>query len=394
MKKVRVGIVGAGLVSDSHAQGYLRHERAEIIAVCDINRDIAESKAEMWNAESIYTDYDEMLKNSGIEAVDIMTPPFMHHPMAIKAAESGKHINCEKPFCNSVKEGKEITDAAQRNNVVLAVDESYVFTSSHIKARALIDSGAIGEPRQIRHYKGSFVQKKEGLIDKRRLVKSRGGGKMWRADPIKSGGGLYPWIFDHAVHLFASTRYLMQDLDVESVFGLTATYSGRAGSDTYTAEDYSDIPIITWQFEDKQKQGLWVRAEKRAHDTYNNRTGFSTVVLGTDGMIEVLGEGGGGLIHKGNDAHLVIHRGNGQIEAMRFEEGGDRIWDSGISYYDQAHINEVTHFVDCIISGKKPAYGGEEGTREVRLTLAAIKSAMEGKPVKGVDVDDEFTAYD
>jgi predicted dehydrogenase len=394
MTKVGIGIVGAGLVSDSHAEGYIRNQNADIIAVCDLNRDVAEHKAKSWNAKKVYTDYEQMLKDPEIQAVDIMTPPVLHHDMSIKAAESGKHVNCEKPFCNSIAEGKEIREAAMKNGVILAVDESYLFTTAHMKARELIASGAIGEPLQIRHYKGDFVQREEGLVSKRRLTGSRGEERMWRADPVKSGGGDYPWVFDHAVHLFATTQYLMMDLEVDSIMGFSATYSGKSGSDAYTAEDYKDIPIIAWQFKDRQKQGFWVRAEKRAHNTYNNRTGFSSVVLGSKGMLEVLGEGGGGLLYNGTPAHLLLHSESGKVETMTFEEGGDRIWDSGISYYDQAHINEVTHFIECILKREKPRYGGEEATREIGLTLSAIKSAIDGSPVQVDRLGDDFKAYD
>ena len=393
MNTVGIGVVGAGLVSDSHAAGYIKHKNADLIAVCDLNREVAEVKAKSWNAKKVYTDFDEMLKDPEIQAVDIMTPPVMHHDMAIRAAESGKHINCEKPFCISVAEGKEITEAAKKANVVLAVDESYLFTTAHMKARELIASGAIGEPIQIRHYKGDFVQRADGLVDKRRLVGSRKEERMWRADPVLSGGGAYPWIFDHAVHLFATTQYFMMDLEVGSIVALPATYSGKSGSDAYTAKDYKDIPIIAWQFKNAWKQGFWVRAEKSMHNAFNNRIGFSSVVHGSEGMIEVLGEGGGGLFHDGRPAHLVLHTHGGKVETMRFNEGGDRIWDSGISYYDQAHINEVTHFVDCILRGERPRYGGVEGTREIKLTLSAIKSAIEKTPVESDQVSDVYRAY-
>ena len=73
MKNVRVGIVGAGLVSDSHAQGYIRHDNAEIFAVCDLNRKIAESKAKIWNAKKVYTEFDEMLSDTEVNAVDFLT---------------------------------------------------------------------------------------------------------------------------------------------------------------------------------------------------------------------------------------------------------------------------------------------------------------------------------
>ena len=71
MAKIRVGLAGLGLVSDSHAQGYLRHESAEITALCDLDRAVAEHKAGMWQASKVYTDFDRMLKDPEIDAVDI-----------------------------------------------------------------------------------------------------------------------------------------------------------------------------------------------------------------------------------------------------------------------------------------------------------------------------------
>lgn len=392
MENVRVGIVGAGLVSDSHAQGYIQHDNAEIVAVCDLNRKIAESKAKMWDARKIYTEFDEMLRDTEVNAVDVMTPPYLHHDMVIKAAEAGKHVNCEKPFCNSVREGIEMTHSAEKNGVILAVDESYVFTSSHMRARDLIEEGAIGVPMQIRQRHGNWNQRAGKPVARRRLVHMREEENIWRIDPRMSGGGAYPWVFDHAVHLFALARYFMLDTDIELVYALASTFAGKGERGNYATGDYRDIPIITWQFQGGQKQGVWIRAE-RLTETYDYRTGFSTIVLGTEGMIEVLGEGGGNLYHDGKPAHLILYKANGEIELMRFEEGGDRVWDSEINYYNQAHANQVTHFIDCIISGRKPRYGGVDGTMEVKETLAVIKSAMEGRPIKVSQVEEDFTAY-
>lgn len=391
-ERIGIGIVGAGLVSDFHAAGYIQHQHAELVAVCDSSREVAEYKGKSWNAKRVYTDFDEMLNDPEIQAVDIMTPPLLHHEMTIKAAETGRHVNCEKPFCTSVAEGKEMTTTAERNGVVLAVDETYLFTTAHTKARELIASGTIGEPLQIRHYKGEGVPNPENLERRRRFADIRKEPVMWRGDPVISGGGAYPWAFDHAVHLFATTQYLMMDLEVDSIFGLSATYTGKSGSDVDSVYDCRDIPILVWQFRDPGKQGYWVRAEKRANRAYNNRNGFSSIVLGTKGMLEVLGEAGGGLLVNGKPVHLVLHCESGRVETMLFEEGGDRVWSSGISYFGRAHINEVTHFIECIVNGKKPRYGGEEGTREVRLTLSAIKSAVDGVPVKVDQLDDDYRA--
>ena len=392
MEKVSVGIVGAGLVSNSHARGYLKHDSAEIVAVCDLDEGIATARAKAWAAKRIYRDFDEMLKDPGLDAVDIMTPPHLHHDMTIRAANAGKHVNCEKPFCRSVKEGKEMVDAAECNGVLLAVDESYVFTSSHLKAREMIEAGDIGEPMQVRQRHGNWNPRGDDTVAGRRLSEIREEEKEWRIDPALSGGGSFPWIFDHGVHLFATARYFMEEADIESVYALAGTYSNRDENDTYARGAYKDIPIITWKFSGGNKQGVWMRGE-RLVNSYDYRSGFSSVILGTDGMIEVLGEGGGNLFHNGKPVHLILYRAGGEIEAVRFEEGGDQVWDSEISYYDQAHVNQVSQFIDCITRGEKVRYGGEDGTMEVKETLAVIKSAMEERPVKVNEVEDEFTAY-
>ena len=110
-------------------------------------------------------------------------------------------------------------------------------------------------------------------------------------------------------------------------------------------------------------------------------------------MIEVLGEGGHNLIWENQQQHLVLHREGKETQCFRFEEGGDDMWASNISYYGQGHINQVHHLIDCIVQDTPPRYGIEEGIHTVRCTLAAIRSAEEGKPIRIEDMDDTYTAY-
>lgn len=391
MKKIRVAIVGAGLVSDSHVRGFQQHPDAEVVAVCTTRKETAEPKAKLWNAKKVYTNYDDVIKDEEINCVDILTPPYLHVEQTVKAANAGKHIHCEKPFCTSVREGKQMTEAAKKNNVVLTVGESYVFTSSHIKARELIEAGEIGEPMQVRQRHGDWVQRASREIEKRRLAGVRKGEPRWRVDPKMSGGGAYPWIFDHAVHFFAVARYLMLDTDVDLVYSLGCEMHQKI-HEVYAVGDYRDVPIITWRFKNPNKQGVWMRAEKLTQ-TYDHRLGFSSIIIGTKGMIEVLGEGGGNLYHDSKPVHLILYKEGEIPKTFRFDEGGDRVWDSEISYYDQAHINQVTHFIDCVLNKKKTRYGGEDGTREVKATLAAIKSVIEDRPVRVDEIADDYTAY-
>ena len=135
LNKVKAGIVGLGLVSHSHIEAFRSHAGAEIIAVCDINEAWAKAQSEKYGIPRYYTSYDEMLKNKEINTIDIITPTFLHTPMAIAAAKAGKHIHCEKPFCLTLEGGLAACAEAEKQGVSLMVGESFLFISPIMKAR-------------------------------------------------------------------------------------------------------------------------------------------------------------------------------------------------------------------------------------------------------------------
>lgn len=389
-EKVKVGIVGLGLVAHSHLKGYRTHPYAEVGAVCDVNNDRARHVADENGIEKVYTEYEALLNDEEIDVIDIATPTFLHSDMAREASAAGKHVHCEKPFCRFTGEGLAACRAAAENKVLLMVGETYVFLSSHIKARELIDGGEIGRPLQIRQRHGAWLEKEvfesENISIKRK----------WRIHPEQSGGGEFPWIFDHAVHFFASAEYLLGDIPVDEVFALTADnrnlQSGRGAShDPYSTAE-TDIPIISWKHADPACHAVWMRAE-RLNSKYDYMRGFSTTVIGERGVVEVLGEGGGGLVCGGKEQHLVLHREGRDPVGFRFDEGGDDVWRSEISYYSRGHINQIHHFLDCLQAGTSTRYPGEMGVRAVRATLAAIRSAKENRPVKLDEIGEDYKAY-
>ena len=391
MAGVRVGMVGLGLVSTSHLKGYASHPQAEVVAVCDLDERRATEFAETHGIPESYSCYEEMLQEAEIDAVDIATPTYLHVPMTKRAAAAEKHVHCEKPFCRSVGEGLKACDVARRNGVKLVVGETYVFVSSHIKARELIEDGEIGHPLQIRQRHGAWVARRT------RRPRSVPPDRRWRLDPAKSGGGDYPWIFDHAVHFFATAQYLMLDEAISEVYAVASASpqaSKRSGAthDPYTASQI-DIPIITWKYHDPSCQGVWMRAE-RLNGKYDYMRGFSTAIVGERGMIEVLGEGGHNLLWEGQQQHLMLHREGKETACFRFDEGGDDVWKSDICYYSQGHSNQVHHFLDCILHDNQPRYTCEDGVHAVQCTLAAIRSAREARPIRLEEIGPEYRAYE
>jgi predicted dehydrogenase len=388
-ERINVGMVGLGLVSRSHLKGYATHPLAQVTAVCDTDAEKAERFAHEHGIGQVYGSYDDMLAQAEIDLVDIGTPTDLHAPMALQAARAGKHIHCEKPFCRSTGEGLEVCRAVASHGVKLLVGETYVFLSSHMKARALIEDGAIGRPLQIRQRHGAWHARPDAA------VYSGPASRNWRLDPLRSGGGAYPWIFDHAVHFFATAEYLTLDQRIATVHAVAAKAqpTGQTGADhdPYVMAEL-DIPIITWSFEDPAYHGVWVRAEA-LNGKYDYMRGFSTTVVGASGLIEVLGEGGHNLLWDGEQQHLVLHRRDRPTEAFRFEEGGDDIWDSDICYYSQGHVHQIHHLLESILEDAPLRYDGSDGVRAVRCTLAVIRSAEEGRPVHIDEIEPQDTAF-
>ena len=388
---LRVGMVGLGMVARAHVKGYESHPMARLAAVCDLAEEQAKRFAADHGNADVYTSYEEMIKEADLDVVDIGTPTFMHIPVAVAAAKAGKHVHCEKPFCRSIGEGLEACRAAAENGVKIVVGETYVFHASHVKARELIEAGEIGKPLQIRQRKASWKRKGQRRQPSRRQNATEG----WRGDAEQSGGGDYPWVFDHAVHFFAAAEYFMLDLAITEVYSVPGTRRIQPDSElsqASTSVPRLDVPIITFRFEDSDCQGVWTSAEKQS-GKFDFMHGFSTQIVGEKGMIEVLGEGGGNLIWNGQQEHLVLHLEGKETQCFRFDEGGDDIWDSDIAYYSQGHINQIHHLIECILKDEDPRYTGEDGTHAVACTLAAIHSAREGRPVKLEEIDESYTAF-
>ncbi len=390
MKRIGVGLVGLGLAAAAHLKGYASHPRARLAAVCDRDGDRARRVAREHGIASVYTDYERMLARDDIDLVDIATPTFLHAPMCLAALDAGKHVLCEKPFCRSVGEGETVIAKARTAGRTVAVGETYVFHTSHVETRRLIEAGAIGRPLQIRQRHGAWLRRPEPAIDTGPAERS------WRVDPRRSGGGAWPWIFDHAPHFFAAAEYFALDDRIAEVYAVASrapTGPRRRGAahDPYVSAEI-DIPVIVFRFADPARQGVWMRAE-RLNGKYDPMRGFSTCIVGGEGMIEVLGEGGGNLFWRGAPQHLLVHRDGEETRAYRFDEGGDDLWQSEIAYYSQGHVNQVHHLIDAILTDRPPRYDAADGVRAVRCTLAAIRSAETGQPVAVDSVAADYTAF-
>ena len=94
MTTLRVALVGVGRIADMHYLGYAATPKAELAAICDVDPDLLRLRADEWGIDKTYGDFDELLNDPDVDAVDIITPHHLHAPMTIAALEAGSTSRC------------------------------------------------------------------------------------------------------------------------------------------------------------------------------------------------------------------------------------------------------------------------------------------------------------
>lgn len=147
---LRAGIVGCGGISRSHAAAYANLEDVRLAALCDINRDALNTRADEYDVPSRYLDYEEMFATEDLDIVSVCTHAPLHAPIAIAAANADIHVLSEKPLSVDLETADRMLAACETAGVHLAVSHQFRFTPLFRHAKAWIDEGRIGELRSIR----------------------------------------------------------------------------------------------------------------------------------------------------------------------------------------------------------------------------------------------------
>ena len=151
MDKVKLAIVGCGAISNLNVPGYLDHNMCEIVALCDPVSERAISKAKEWGINpEIFTEYSDVLSNTDVDAIELLTPTYLHAEQIMAGIKAGKHISCQKPLATSMKEASEIKEVVTKSDLIFRVTENFLYYPPIVKAKQLIDSGKIGSPSLVR----------------------------------------------------------------------------------------------------------------------------------------------------------------------------------------------------------------------------------------------------
>ncbi|MGH9700828.1 MAG: Gfo/Idh/MocA family protein [Candidatus Acidiferrales bacterium] len=146
MEKVRIGVIGLGIMGELYVKIYAAHPLAQMTAVCSRRQSRVDEIQKRYGVEAGYTDHRKMLERQDLDAVVIATPDSHHFVAARDVLESGKHAFVEKPFTTSLKEADTLLDIAQRKNLKIQVAFNHRWLSPYQQAKVAIAQGEIGEP--------------------------------------------------------------------------------------------------------------------------------------------------------------------------------------------------------------------------------------------------------
>jgi len=354
---VRVGFIGAGQISELHARAYRDNPSGRLVAIVDADAYRAEKQAALYGCDRWYVDYREMLDDTEIDAVEILLPHHLHLPVTLDALGAGKHVSLQKPMAMSVSEADQMITAAENSGKLFRVFENFRSYEPFIRARTLIDDGAIGTPVAIRV----------------KVTNGRGVGgwtqpdaaRAWRYDPETGGGP--PSIFDHGYHIASIVPFLMGH--VEKVH--TMTDSSKAGTSGFSGSP----AIISWKHVGADIYGSWETVH--AKDLTLN-----THYYPGDEWVEVTGERGVLMVTRCsgnlyNEAPVILYR----------DGGAQRLTDMETDWGDSFEAGGK-EFTRAIVEGFQPDLSGEEARHCLLFALAAIKSGIEHREVALAELDE------
>jgi predicted dehydrogenase len=231
--EVNVGIVGTKFMGRAHSNAWIDvpywfdlPARPVLRAACGRNVSDLETFAKRFGWQTTETSWEQLVARDDIDLVDICTSNVTHMPIAVAAAEAGKHVFCEKPIAMNADEARQMLDAAREAGVRHMVAFNYRRVPAIILAKQLIEEGKMG---QIRHFNAVYYQ--DWLVD---LDSSF----VWRHDVKEGGSGAHGDMNAHTVDL---ARYLVGEIEAVSgakeIFVKERPLDDGTGMGTVTADD-------------------------------------------------------------------------------------------------------------------------------------------------------------
>ncbi len=329
-KPLQIGVIGAGQVAQvSHLPAWLRlRPGVQLAAVCDEDKARLRAVAQKFGIPRAATDFEEILRDQAVDAVDICTPNHLHAPMAVAALRAGKHVLCERPMARNGREAEAMVKAAEKAGLVLMCAMNNRFRDDVQILRRFIKKGEIG---------GLFYVKTGWL--------RRGGSYGWKAERAMSGGGAF---LDLGVQMLDIAIWLAGDRQV-------VTVSAQVHRPRPDAVEDAAVALI------RCKDGLVITVE----------VSWSLNIERDVAYLNAFGT-----------------RGAASLSPLRIDKElhGNLVnvtpaTQSPKNLYRHSYDREIEHFVSCIRHGEPGLSPGADGLTIMRIADAIYASAKSGREV-------------
>ena len=331
---LRTGIIGLGGISGVHIPALMALPCARIAAVCDINEDRLAAAVDKTGAQG-YTDYRELLAREDIDIVHILTPHYLHAPMAIDTLRAGKHVLTEKPMASELEDARAMIREADRSRGTLNVIFQNRYNASTVELKRVADSGEAGKLLCARasicwHRTGPYYTD-----------------SGWRGKWATEGGGC---LINQAIHTLDLLSYLG---------GPIRRVRGHVSTDTL--DDYIEV-------------------EDNCHAAFEYENGAVGVLHATNSY--------------GVDSpillEMVFEKATYQLVAeklFRLEDGvpelvlrGEDAKELGVkSYWGASHKYQISRVYSCILSGEPFEIDGRSAFPALSLVKGIYASSVSGQ---------------
>ena len=330
---IKVGVIGFGYWGPNIARNFDENQDLKLVGIAELGeqrRAVARAK---YPNVPLYNDSKSLLRESGIDAVAIITPVSTHFELAKEALEAGKHVLIEKPMTSSVAEAEELLNLAAQKNLTLMVDHTFVYSAAVQKIKETLDANGLGD--------------------------------LYYFDSVRINLGLFQQdvnvVWDLAPHDISIMQHLLNSKKVKSVFAHGASH---------TPSGIENIAYVTINFDNDLLAHFhvnWLAPMK-----------IRRILIGGTEKMLVFDDVQPSEKIKIYDKGITIK--NGQKESLYKTLIQYRIGDVQVPNIPntEALKTETRHFVECLSNGKKSDSDGEAGLYVVRILEAAQKSLDKG----------------
>lgn len=339
-RKIRFGLIGCGVIADFHANAILSlEEDAELVGVADVRPESAKAFAKKHGVQA-FGSVGELLDCPDIDVVNICTPSGFHAEAAVAAAEKKKHVIVEKPMAITVPQLDAITEAVERNGVILSSISQNRFMHGVAMAKQAMEDGLLGR-----------LVSADIYMKYNRTPEYYASG-VWRGTRSIDGGGA---LMNQGIHGVDLLLYLAGPVKRVSAFSKTLIHSIET-EDTLSA---------LLEFENGAL-GV-VQASTSVYPGYPRRLELN----GADGTI---------VLNEGNIERWDIRSGSRQdIVVQPAFTGGSFSTPTAINM--EGHARQFADVIRAIRTHTRPLIDVYEGRKPVELILAIYRSAEEGKTI-------------